>query len=68
VSFNFETYSRYPYGCRWCGTPKDRHGWRSGCLSSTRRWEAPQDWLIKVRMQLRKADSNRWQRPGDEDR
>lgn len=63
-----DSYSRYPYGCRFCGTPKDSHGRRSMCLSPDHRWSAPHNWLILARMRNRRTDRNRWQRPGDEDR
>jgi len=44
-----------PYGCRWCGTQKDHHGRRYKMPVDMHSWEAPDTWLILLRMHRRRA-------------
>ena len=57
---SIDSYSREPYGCRFCGAARRNHAWRGWCLSPDHRWVAPHDWLILARMQIRRTDRRRW--------
>lgn len=63
-----DSYSSTPSACRWCATPLDSHGWRTGCISPDRRGERPQGWLTLARMRIRRTDPMRWIRWQDADR
>lgn len=49
-------YSKMPSACRWCGMPeRDHRAWVCNMP-----YGAPHDWLIKLRMQIRRGDRTRW--------
>lgn len=57
-----ERYIREPSACRHCGIPKRFHYQQWSPREKWHTWKAPTDEQIKLRMQLRRNDVDRWRR------